>query len=433
MPFVPPRDRVLEKSTTNSQAIFNVTGAPDTSYNAFSAVMSVGDTTIGGVIERGVAFKSGILTYSGTNQVIVTTTLDFHGTFSASGVKEVFMGLPSAKILLADNVRGYVNRLRNTSLSSWFRGSGNLTGTGFWAADGIWITSTGASVTAARSANGLASPQTFWSQKITGNTSVTDAAARFVVDSLDAAPLAGQQVTFQIPVLNNTGGTITPTITVKHAGAQEDFSSPVTDVSAVSLQPITNGSTGVLAYSWTAHANSFNGLSVTIDFGNNFSSNAKSVQIGGGFDLRVTPNAITGLVSAPPTPEIRTNAEDILWCQEFFKTSYDNGTAPGTATRNGLVQAGSFYSAGASAANACGFGYGITMRRAPSSQTFYDGAGTASAASSYNGSWVDGSATSLATLTVGASAITFTHNKGVGGSGTSCYVHYAVSCEITGA
>lgn len=96
MAYVPPHDRVFEHSTSNSQTVFTVTGAVDTSYNAFSASMSVGDTTIGGVVEPGVAFKTGILTYSNTNEVTVAA-LESKGTFSSSGTKDVFMGLPALR------------------------------------------------------------------------------------------------------------------------------------------------------------------------------------------------------------------------------------------------------------------------------------------------------------------------------------------------
>jgi hypothetical protein len=89
---------VLEYSSSNSQSIFVVTGAADASMNAFSASMSVGDTTIGGVVELGVAFKSGILTYSAANQITVSTTHESKGTFSATGIKQVFMGLPAAAL-----------------------------------------------------------------------------------------------------------------------------------------------------------------------------------------------------------------------------------------------------------------------------------------------------------------------------------------------
>ena len=102
MAFVPPHDRVLEYSTSNSQTVFTVTGAADSSFNPFSASMAINDTTIGGVVEPGVAFKAGILTYSNTNEVTVSTVLESRGTFSASGIKQVFMGLPALRTLMFD-------------------------------------------------------------------------------------------------------------------------------------------------------------------------------------------------------------------------------------------------------------------------------------------------------------------------------------------
>jgi hypothetical protein len=105
MAFVPPKDRVLEPSTSNSQTVFTVTGALDTSYNAFSASMSVGDTTIGGIVEAGTAFKSGLLTYSNTNEVTVTTAFESKGTFSAGGTKQVFMGGPASRALMIDGAQ----------------------------------------------------------------------------------------------------------------------------------------------------------------------------------------------------------------------------------------------------------------------------------------------------------------------------------------
>lgn len=101
MAFVAPRDRVVEQSTSNSQSVFAVTGALDLSYNAFSASMSVGDTTFGAVVEPGVAFKSGLLTYSTTNEVTVSVVHESKGTFSAGGVKQVFMGWPAAAAVVA--------------------------------------------------------------------------------------------------------------------------------------------------------------------------------------------------------------------------------------------------------------------------------------------------------------------------------------------
>ncbi|WP_456622135.1 hypothetical protein [Bradyrhizobium sp. P5_C12] len=101
MAFIPPKDRVLEQSTSNSQSVFTVTGALDAGYNAFSAAMSVGDTTFGSVVEPGVAFKSGLITYSAANEVTVTTAFESKGTFGAGTIKQVFMGWPAAAAVVA--------------------------------------------------------------------------------------------------------------------------------------------------------------------------------------------------------------------------------------------------------------------------------------------------------------------------------------------
>ncbi len=122
------------------------------------------------------AFKAGILTYSAANQVTVSTAYDSKGTFSSSGVKEVFMGLPAASAVLAAS--GFINRLRNASLTSWFHGTSISTAAGF-GAEGLYVVATGASVAVAQNANQLSNPRTVWSQKITGATSVTDVVVRF--------------------------------------------------------------------------------------------------------------------------------------------------------------------------------------------------------------------------------------------------------------
>lgn len=119
--FIPPRDRVLENSTSNSQTIFTVTGAVDTSYNAFSAHMAVNDWTIGAVVEPGVAFKSGKLTYSAANQVTIDSTgFESKGTFSSGGTKEVFMGLPAKSALLVDGSQALESSLQSQGRSNLY-------------------------------------------------------------------------------------------------------------------------------------------------------------------------------------------------------------------------------------------------------------------------------------------------------------------------
>lgn len=128
MAFVSPHDRVLEHSTSNSQTVFTVTGAVDTSFNAFSASMSVGDTTIGGVVEPGTAFKSGLLTYSNTNEVTVTTAYESKGTFSSGGTKEVFMGLPGSRALMFDGVQTLTSGQKSQARSNLGMSDGHIPG-----------------------------------------------------------------------------------------------------------------------------------------------------------------------------------------------------------------------------------------------------------------------------------------------------------------
>jgi hypothetical protein len=96
MAFIRPKDRVAEKSTTAGTGPYALAGAIDASYNAFSASMSIGDTTIGAIVEPGVAFATGLLTYSAANQITLTTAYETKGTFGA-GTKEIFMGLPASR------------------------------------------------------------------------------------------------------------------------------------------------------------------------------------------------------------------------------------------------------------------------------------------------------------------------------------------------
>lgn len=127
MAFVPPHDRVMERSTSNSQTVFAVTGAADASRRAFSSFMSIGDTTIGGVVEDGVAFASGKLTYSASNQVTVDSSSfggETVGTFSSTGTKKVFMGLPAAHVLMMDGAQSLAAALkvqaRSNISAAWF-------------------------------------------------------------------------------------------------------------------------------------------------------------------------------------------------------------------------------------------------------------------------------------------------------------------------
>lgn len=226
---------------------------------------------------------------------------------------------------------GLINKFRNATMDVWQRGT-SLTATtsGAYTADGWIVLPTGASVAVAQAGARLL---TKCSLQVTGAASVTDVIVKQRIESTIAAGFCSQTVTVQAQVYNNTGYAITPLLTVKHAGSQDIWSSPVTDVSAVSLQSCTNGAWTQVAYTFSASASSYGGLEIGFDFGNNFGANTKSIQITE-LDIRVTPGAATGLNNAPPPPELRPIGPELNFCQRYFQSSY-NSVAPGTATSVG--------------------------------------------------------------------------------------------------
>src|SRR5882672_2253294 len=202
----------------------------------------------------------------------------------------------SNSFLVYPNFGGLINKFRNPSMDIWQRGTSAITVTtaGAYTADGWIVTPTGASCTAAASISNIRTGSlSYYSMLITGATSVTDITLKQRIESYIAAQLESQVITVQAQVYNNTGGSITPTLTVKHPTAQDNYTSTTTDVSAVSLQACANAVWTQISYTFTA-STSVNGMEITIDFGNNFSTNGKSVQVTE-LDIRATPGVSVGL------------------------------------------------------------------------------------------------------------------------------------------
>jgi hypothetical protein len=249
---------------------------------------------------------------------------------SNSGATNINFTLAAAR---ADS-NGYVNKFRNGTMDIWQRTTSltSITTAGAYMPDGWIIVPTGASCTAAQStANGRTGRLSTYSLLLTGATGVTDILFKQRIESYIAQPLEGQQVTVQAEVYNNTGGSITPTLTVKHANAADDWSASTTDVNAESLQSCANGAWTQVAYTFAASSSSGNGLEITVDLGNNFSTTGKSAQVTE-LDIRVTPGVATGTNSAPPTPEMRPCQAELAFCQRYFCKTFPQGTAPATST-----------------------------------------------------------------------------------------------------
>ena len=325
---------------------------------------------------------------------------------------------------------GFRNALRNASLDVWQRGASvTITaGTPAMGADGVVVSATGANVTASQIASPFATPNTYWALKLLGQSGVTDLAVRFPIESLRAAALAGRTCTFQLAVHNPTGSAFTPAITVKHASAQDNWGSPVTDVNAATLQGCPAASDTVVAYTFACAAGAINGLSITVDFGGAVNGIGSFIAVSA-FDCRVTATLPVGLCSVAPSPELRDPASEFAFCQRYFATSYDNGVAPGTITSAGQETLSTVTSSTNVTGLARKIAFAAPMRSEPSVTPYspvsgspnlvYDNTHAADTTPSVNSIGMRGYAISMAPITATSNA--------------AFLWHWVASAEILGA
>lgn len=289
----------------------------------------------------------------------------------------------------------FVSKFRNGTMDVWQRGtSGSVTTSGGYTADGWIVTPTGAGVSWAQASGRLVTKN---SLQVTGATSVSDVQIAQRIESLIAAAFCSQTVTVQAQVYNGTGGAITPALTVKHPSTQDGWTGTInTDVGAVSLQSCPASAWTLVSYTFAANTNSYNGLQITFDFGNNLGANTKTVQLAE-CDIRVTPGAAAGLNSNPPPPELRPIAIELPFCQRYLEKSYDVSVAPGTSTANGIFAGISSTNGGAS------FGAVFVPFKVPKAfdptMSFWNRLGTANALSQYDAStWNDTGGPTMSSL-----------------------------------
>jgi hypothetical protein len=245
---------------------------------------------------------------------------------------------------------GFVNRFRNGTMDVWQRGTAmTVSTTGAYTADGWIVIPAGASVTAQQAAGRLLTSKAL---QITGATGCTGVLFQQRIESFVAAPLSGQVVTVQWQVFNNTGGVISPALTVQHCNAPDNLVSLTSDVVGAVLQSCPNGQWTRVAYSFVASTGTVNGLIATLDFGNNFSANTKTISVAEA-DIRVTPGLTAGLNGNPPAPELRPIFTELAFCQRYL---------PAWLGLNGCFAVGQAVSTGAVGA---ALPYPVTPRIAP--------------------------------------------------------------------
>ncbi|MGO4714766.1 hypothetical protein [Bradyrhizobium sp. 2TAF24] len=373
-------------------------------------------------------WEIGFGTYaSGTTTLARTTiTANSAGTTAAinfSTAPNVYCTALSADLInLASTGSGYVNKFRNAGMDIWQRGTSisAASGGGTYTADGWMVTPSGAAVTVTQAAGRLLGTN---SLKVTGAASVTDVLVYQRIESLVAAPLASQSVTVQAQIYNNTGASITPTLTVTHPSAIDNWSSAqTTDLNAASLQPCPNGAWTRVAYTFSAAAASGYGLQVLLDFGNNLSSGGKSVQVTE-LDIRVTPFAPVGLNAAPPPPELRAVGTEMTFCQRYFQKSYGQGVPPGSNVGGG---GGAILMVGPASGYWGTFVRYPVVMRASIQPVTYDNAGASGKVSYLVSAWTNGGTPTISAWSDSGFAFYYGPQSGM----TNLSMDYAVSAEL---
>ena len=241
-------------------------------------------------------------------------------------------GFAAAK--LSEVGGGHLNKFRNGTFDVWQRGAAPSLSAGTsgaqYTADGWavgWTASASAAPAIAQAGGRLLTKS---SLEITGATNLTDVYVWQRIESLIAAAFCSQTVTVQAQVYNNTGGAITPKLTVNRPSVQDDYASVTADVNAVPLQSCANGAWTQVAYTFSANAASYNGLEIVFDFGNNFSSSSKSIQIAE-CDIRVTAGIPAGQQTPAnfiPPVELRHVASETVFCQRYYWQWTPGNNAP---------------------------------------------------------------------------------------------------------
>jgi len=341
---------------------------------------------------RGTAAQ--LATFAGApGEVVVDTTNNRVVVCDGSTVG----GFPAAKLsevpaLLSYQGSGFVNRFRNGTFDVAQRGtSGTVTTSGGYTVDGWIVVPTGASLSWQQGAPGgtggvLPPAGSNYFLYLSGAAGITDVVVKQRIEGSVAAPLAGKQVTVQLAIYGGLASPPTPTLTVRHANAVDNWSGATTDVSPVALQGLTPNQWRIQCYTFAAPSAAGNGLEISWDLG---ALTSNSVAIGQA-DIRATPGVATGLNAAPPLPELRPTGTELLFCQRYYQKSYNYSTAPGSAV---TVMTQGVFSPGSNATGQTfqsAYGpFKATMRAVPTVTT-YDNAGNSGKASWSNGStWTD--------------------------------------------
>jgi hypothetical protein len=252
------------------------------------------------------------------------TTLSRNPILGSSGANTV-VNLSSAAIIsltvsveTLNNVNqgGLDNPFHNAGCNIAQRGTGSIavSTASAYTLDGWAIQPSGSSVTVTQAA-GIGS--SLHSIQITGATGNTQVAIVRRVESFIAAPFAGQTAILQFKINNNSGASITPSVSFSSPATQDVFTSTLSAAATTTnTQACPNGATTLCAIAVTLSASITTGLQVAINLGA-LASSSDTVQISE-IDMSLAPNATVGLIASPPSARLARIDEDLRFCQRYF-------------------------------------------------------------------------------------------------------------------
>jgi len=121
----------------------------------------------------------------------------------------------------------------------------------------------------------------------------------------------GGWITVQWTIVNTTGASFTPTITVKIPTAQDNYTSTVTTVTAQALQVCPNNVSTTVSYTFEAGNVDFaNGMEVTLDFGGALGTSGY-IGVCQADSCFTNYLLVSGLQANPPKPSLKNIAEEV--------------------------------------------------------------------------------------------------------------------------
>lgn len=234
---------------------------------------------------------------------------------------------------------GYINKFRNPGMDVAQRGVGPTATNNTYTLDGWLLTTSGVSTNWSQVYNANLSGNALRINCVSGLTGLDlqhRIESSFAVQLLKNNKTA-QPVTAQYTIYNNSGATLTPQLLAIYPTARDNYASYTTDIAAVNLQSIPNGTIGVVAYTFVPSVQCQLGYDPILRFAGQLNAASGYVDISYA-DIRATPSAQLGLNNSPPQPEIRPIHEELVFCQRYYQTlgnnnCIDGGYFPGAAQR----------------------------------------------------------------------------------------------------